>query len=84
MLFLSGLQDDEIVKTMHILLGYIQSSPPEQRPLVAVLLLHLELLVYSLNIYLIICILRLSSQTMTPIFPSSLIIMPFFGLHPAG
>ncbi|XP_059665160.1 putative E3 ubiquitin-protein ligase LIN isoform X2 [Cornus florida] len=43
-LFLSGLQNEEMVNTMHILLVYLQSSPPEQRPLVAVLLLHFELL----------------------------------------
>uniref|UniRef100_A0A5B6ZW80 RING-type E3 ubiquitin transferase n=1 Tax=Davidia involucrata TaxID=16924 RepID=A0A5B6ZW80_DAVIN len=44
-LLLSGLQNEVIVNTMHVLLVYLQSSPPEQRPLVAVLLLHLDLLV---------------------------------------
>ncbi|XP_044507006.1 putative E3 ubiquitin-protein ligase LIN isoform X2 [Mangifera indica] len=42
---LSGLQNEEIVKSMHVLLVFLQSSPPEQRPLVSVLLLHLDLLV---------------------------------------
>ncbi|KAG8657784.1 hypothetical protein MANES_03G090300v8 [Manihot esculenta] len=44
-LFLSGWQNEEIMHTMHILLMYLQNSPPEQRPWVAVLLLHLDLLV---------------------------------------
>ncbi|PSR86869.1 E3 ubiquitin-protein like [Actinidia chinensis var. chinensis] len=44
-LFLSGLQNEGILDTMHVLLVYLQSSPPEERPLVAVLLLHLDLLV---------------------------------------
>ncbi|KAJ0083723.1 hypothetical protein Patl1_29893 [Pistacia atlantica] len=42
---LSGLQNEEIVKAMHVLLVFLQSSPPEQKPLVSVLLLHLDLLV---------------------------------------
>ncbi|KAA8528137.1 hypothetical protein F0562_035612 [Nyssa sinensis] len=44
-LLLSGLQNEGIVNTMHVLLVHLQSSPPEQRPLVAVLLLQLDLLV---------------------------------------
>ncbi|KAF2286225.1 hypothetical protein GH714_011906 [Hevea brasiliensis] len=43
-LFLSGLQNEEIMNAMHILLMYLQNSPPEQRPWVALLLLHLDLL----------------------------------------
>lgn len=46
-LFLSGLLKEGIVNTLHILLFYLQSSPKEHRPLVAVLLLHLDLLVRS-------------------------------------
>lgn len=48
-LFLSGWQNEEIMHTMHILLIYLQNSPPEQRPWVAVLLLHLDLLVCHLS-----------------------------------
>ncbi|XP_062171926.1 putative E3 ubiquitin-protein ligase LIN isoform X2 [Alnus glutinosa] len=44
-LFLSGLQNEGIADTMYVLLVYLHSSPKEQRPLVAVLLLHLDLLV---------------------------------------
>ncbi|KAM4084493.1 hypothetical protein ACB094_08G136400 [Castanea mollissima] len=43
-LFVSGLLNEGIVNTLHILLFYLQSSPKEHRPLVAVLLLHLDLL----------------------------------------
>ncbi|PON48812.1 Coatomer beta subunit [Parasponia andersonii] len=45
--FLSALQNDHegIESTMHILLLYLQISPPAQRPLAAVLLLYLDLLV---------------------------------------
>ncbi|KAH7849018.1 hypothetical protein Vadar_011809 [Vaccinium darrowii] len=43
--FLSGLVSDGILDTMHVLLHYLHSSPTEERPLVAVLLLHLDLLV---------------------------------------
>ncbi|PON83903.1 Coatomer beta subunit [Trema orientale] len=45
--FLSALQNDHegIESTMHILLVYLQISPPAQRPLAAVLLLYLDLLV---------------------------------------
>lgn len=46
-LFLSGLLNEGIVNTLHVLLFYLQSSPKEHRPLVAVLLLHLDLLVCS-------------------------------------
>ncbi|KAJ9183105.1 hypothetical protein P3X46_007012 [Hevea brasiliensis] len=42
-LFLSGLRNEEIMNTMHMLLMYLQNSPPEQRPWVALLLLHLDL-----------------------------------------
>ncbi|KAJ8770857.1 hypothetical protein K2173_021772 [Erythroxylum novogranatense] len=44
MLF-SGIESEKIMNAMHVLLLYLQSSPPEQRPLVAVLILHLDLLV---------------------------------------
>ncbi|OMP03435.1 hypothetical protein COLO4_10424 [Corchorus olitorius] len=44
-LLLSDLQNEEIVNTMHALHVYLQSSPPAQRPLVATLLLHVDLLV---------------------------------------
>ncbi|CBI16457.3 unnamed protein product, partial [Vitis vinifera] len=44
-LFLSSFQNEGIMSAMHVLLVYLQSSSPEQRPLVAVLLLHLDLLV---------------------------------------
>lgn len=50
MSLLSGLQNEEIVKAMHVLLLFLQSSPPEQKPVVSVLLLHLDLLVCSLNL----------------------------------
>ncbi|XP_044483410.1 putative E3 ubiquitin-protein ligase LIN-1 isoform X2 [Mangifera indica] len=42
---LRGLQNEQIVKAMHVLLVFLQSSPPEQKPLLSVLLLHLDLLV---------------------------------------
>ncbi|XP_043811300.1 putative E3 ubiquitin-protein ligase LIN-1 isoform X4 [Manihot esculenta] len=48
-LFLSGWQNEEIMHTMHILLMYLQNSPPEQRPWVAVLLLHLDLLLLQVE-----------------------------------
>ncbi|XP_048235419.1 putative E3 ubiquitin-protein ligase LIN-1 [Ricinus communis] len=52
-LFLSGLQNEELMNAMHILLMYLQNSPPEQRPWVAVLLLHLDPLVehHKFSIY---------------------------------
>lgn len=43
--FLNGLQKEGIVSSMHILLLFLQSCSPEQKPLVAVLLLHLDLMV---------------------------------------
>ncbi|XP_076897430.1 putative E3 ubiquitin-protein ligase LIN [Bidens hawaiensis] len=43
--FLSGLQKEDIMSSMHTLLLFLQSCSPEQKPLVAVLLLHLDLLV---------------------------------------
>lgn len=47
MRFLSGLQNENegIESTMHVLLVYLQSCPPPKRPLVAVLLLYLDVLV---------------------------------------
>ncbi|KAJ9540507.1 hypothetical protein OSB04_027013 [Centaurea solstitialis] len=42
--FLSGLHKEGIVSSMHILLLFLQSCSPEQRPLVAVLLLHMDLM----------------------------------------
>ncbi|CAI9106675.1 OLC1v1005878C1 [Oldenlandia corymbosa var. corymbosa] len=47
--FLDGLQKEEISGAMHVLLTYLQSCPPEQRPTLAVLLLHLDLLVEPEN-----------------------------------
>lgn len=44
-MFLRGLQSDGILDTMHVLLLHLQSCPPVERPLVAVLLLHFDLLV---------------------------------------
>ncbi|KAM7502740.1 hypothetical protein LguiB_001644 [Lonicera macranthoides] len=44
-IFLSGLQHEGIVNTMHALLVHLQSCTVELKPLVAVLLLHLDLLV---------------------------------------
>ncbi|OMO69099.1 hypothetical protein CCACVL1_19655 [Corchorus capsularis] len=44
-LLLSDLQNEEIVNAMHALHVYLQSSPPAQRPLVATLLLNVDLLV---------------------------------------
>lgn len=44
--FLDGLQNGGAhLNTMHILLVYLQRAPPEERPLVAALLLQLDLLV---------------------------------------
>ncbi|XP_022732098.1 putative E3 ubiquitin-protein ligase LIN-1 isoform X2 [Durio zibethinus] len=43
-LFLSDLQHEEIMDVMHALHVYLQSSPPDQRPLVATLLLNIDLL----------------------------------------
>ncbi|KAM2691327.1 hypothetical protein EV2_005741 [Malus domestica] len=43
--FLSGLQIEGMVDTMDVLLACLQSSPANHRPLVAVLLLHVDLLV---------------------------------------
>ncbi|XP_063935365.1 putative E3 ubiquitin-protein ligase LIN isoform X1 [Daucus carota subsp. sativus] len=43
--FLSGLENKELVNTMHVILIYLQSCPSDRRPLVAVLLLHLDLLI---------------------------------------
>ncbi|XAR60414.1 Ubiquitin--protein ligase [Bertholletia excelsa] len=52
-LFLNGLQNNRLLDTMHVLLAYLRSSPLEQRPLAAVVLLHLDLLVepQSYSIY---------------------------------
>ncbi|OVA13067.1 U box domain [Macleaya cordata] len=43
--FLSSLQKEGTMNTMHVLLVYLQSCSPDQKPLVAVLLLHFDLLV---------------------------------------
>lgn len=43
--FLEGLQDEEIRNAMDDLLVYLETCPSEETPLVAVLLLHLDLLV---------------------------------------
>ncbi|KAK4371706.1 hypothetical protein RND71_007090 [Anisodus tanguticus] len=42
--FLKGLHKDNIVKAMHDMLTYLQDCPCEQRIMVAVLLLHFDLL----------------------------------------
>ncbi|XXG87347.1 hypothetical protein AAC387_Pa11g2060 [Persea americana] len=42
--FLSALQNGGIMNTLHVLLVYLQTSPYEQRALVAVLLLHFDLM----------------------------------------
>ncbi|KAH7664559.1 Zinc finger RING/FYVE/PHD-type protein [Dioscorea alata] len=47
--FLRSLTTETIVSTMHVLLLYLQTSPPEERALVAVLLLHLDLMVEPLK-----------------------------------
>ncbi|GMJ07120.1 hypothetical protein HRI_004381200 [Hibiscus trionum] len=44
-LLLSDLQNEEIMKIMHAIHDYLQNSPPVQRPLVATLLLNIDLLV---------------------------------------
>lgn len=43
--FLEGLQKEETKDALHVLLVYLQSCLFEERPLVAVLLLHLDLMV---------------------------------------
>ncbi|PIA53158.1 hypothetical protein AQUCO_00900038v1 [Aquilegia coerulea] len=43
--FLSSMQKEGLMNTMHVLLVYLQSSPPDQKPLIAILLLHFDLLV---------------------------------------
>ncbi|RRT46266.1 hypothetical protein B296_00050187 [Ensete ventricosum] len=42
--FLSGLLKETIANTMHALLVHLHSSPPQEKALVAVLLLHLDLM----------------------------------------
>ncbi|XP_031500608.1 putative E3 ubiquitin-protein ligase LIN isoform X2 [Nymphaea colorata] len=42
--FLDGLKNEGSVNTMHVLLVYLQHAPIEQRPLIAVVLLQLDLL----------------------------------------
>eukprot|EP00268_Persea_americana_P058833 TRINITY_DN715_c0_g1_i4.p1 TRINITY_DN715_c0_g1~~TRINITY_DN715_c0_g1_i4.p1 ORF type:complete len:1013 (+),score=135.46 TRINITY_DN715_c0_g1_i4:149-3187(+) len=42
--FLNGLKNEGCLNTMHILLAYLQRAPLDQRPLVAAILLHLDLL----------------------------------------
>ncbi|KAI3449899.1 hypothetical protein Pfo_006564 [Paulownia fortunei] len=51
--FLEGLQDEEIINAMDHLLLYLQTCPLEQTPIVAVLLLNLDLLsgTHTSNIY---------------------------------
>ncbi|KAL5707675.1 hypothetical protein ACHQM5_018547 [Ranunculus cassubicifolius] len=43
--FLSSMQKEGLMNTMHVLLVYLQISPSDQRPLIAILLLHFDLLV---------------------------------------
>ncbi|KAM0946800.1 putative U box domain, Zinc finger, RING/FYVE/PHD-type [Dioscorea sansibarensis] len=47
--FLRSFITETIVNTMHVLLLYLQTSPPEDRALVAVLLLYLDLMVEPLR-----------------------------------
>ncbi|KAK6164245.1 hypothetical protein DH2020_001109 [Rehmannia glutinosa] len=51
--FLDSLQDEEIVNAMDHLLVFLQTCPLEQTPIVAVLLLHLDLLseTHTSNVY---------------------------------
>ncbi|RWR88595.1 putative E3 ubiquitin-protein ligase LIN [Cinnamomum micranthum f. kanehirae] len=42
--FLTGLKNEGCLNTMHILFAYLQRAPLDQRPLVAAILLHLDLL----------------------------------------
>ncbi|CAN6454389.1 unnamed protein product [Victoria cruziana] len=48
-MFLNGLKNEGSVNTMHVLLVYLQRAPIEQRPLIAVALLQLDLLGDSLG-----------------------------------
>ncbi|MQM12847.1 hypothetical protein Taro_045765 [Colocasia esculenta] len=43
-MFLNGLKSEGCLNTMHVLLVYLQQAPAEQRPLVAAILLQLDLL----------------------------------------
>ncbi|XP_027926036.1 putative E3 ubiquitin-protein ligase LIN-1 isoform X3 [Vigna unguiculata] len=43
--FISGLAGEKVVTIMHILLMYLENSSPFEKPLIAVLLLHFDLLV---------------------------------------
>lgn len=45
--FLNGLKDEDISTTMRVLLMHLKNSPPHHKPLIAVLLLHFDLLVCS-------------------------------------
>ena len=48
--FISGFHTEDILNTLHVLLMYIQSAPPEEKVMVAVLLLHFDLMVcFSLS-----------------------------------
>lgn len=49
MFFFGNLSNEEMVNTMHVLLLYLQSAPDDAKPLVAILLLHFDLLVYFLD-----------------------------------
>lgn len=46
---LDGLQEEVIVSAMDDLVIYLQTCPPEQTPLVAILLLHFSILVLILQ-----------------------------------
>lgn len=45
-MFLNGLKNEGCLNTMHILFVYLQQAPADQRPLVAAILLQLDLLVH--------------------------------------
>jgi len=48
--FISGMAGEKVFNVMHILLTYLKNSSPFEKPLIAVLLLHFDLLVCSSNV----------------------------------
>jgi len=56
--FISGLAGEKVFNIMHILLMYLKKSSPFEKPLIAVLLLHFDLLVCSSNV-----------EKVIPVFP---------------
>ena len=47
--FLGKLANEEMVNAMHVPLLYPRSAPDDEKPLVAILMLHFDLLVYFLH-----------------------------------